>query len=109
MYALALMPLIDLCRQLVPRPEEPPDPTHAFTQARYADDAQAVGSLPRLRAFFKFLLDCGPTVGYFVKVSKTTLIVKEGLQDVRYRYKRVCDILCYEEGGTLGKHDWHPC
>ena len=81
MYALALMPLIDLCRQLVPCPEEPPDPTHAFTQAWYADDAQAAGSLPRLRAFLKFLLDCGPTVGYFVKVSKTTLIVKEGLQD----------------------------
>ena len=98
MYALALMPLIDLCRQLVPVPGEPPDPTNAFTQAWYADDAQAAGSLLRLREFLKFLLDCGPAVGYFVKVSKTVLIVKESLQDYAKEIFQGLDICIQTRG-----------
>ena len=85
MYALAIMPLINACRQLVREPTEPPDPSTAFTQAWYADDAQAAGSLLRLRDFLQILVEQGPAVGYFVKVSKTVLVVKEGLEEAARR------------------------
>ena len=50
---------------------------HAASQIWYADDAYASGSLQNLRQWWNDLLSLGPDYGYFIKVSKCWLFLKD--------------------------------
>ena len=64
MYAVGILPLIHRTYNKV-------------KQAWYADDATAVGKVCDLRAWWDDLVSSGPSFGYFVNASKTSLVVKE--------------------------------
>ena len=67
MYALAVIPLINKLQDL-----------HGNTrQVWFADDATAVSTRQRLRAWWDELVAHGPSFGYYPKASKTFLVVKE--------------------------------
>ena len=66
MYALAVVPMIRRLRIDVPD----------ASQAWFADDATAVGSLSTLSTWWKRLSSIGPDYGYFTNAIKTVLIVK---------------------------------
>ena len=66
MYALATLPLINKANE-----------NEQVTQAWYADDATATGSLNNLLDWWKKLLTLGPMYGYHVNPSKTWLLTKE--------------------------------
>lgn len=78
MYALALMPLVDGLRPLLPPdPGDPPSSSPVCPpQAWYADDSQAAGRIPALRMWWDHIVEHGPGLGYYPKPSKTILIVK---------------------------------
>jgi hypothetical protein len=63
MYAIAISPLLS-------------DLTGLARHVWFADDAQAVGKICNLRAWWDVLLSNGPKYGYFPKPSKTKLVVK---------------------------------
>ena len=68
-YALATIPLIQrLCISV--------------TQAWYADDASACGSLGNLRLWWNQVSQLGPQFGYFPNSKKMWLVVKEQFLDV---------------------------
>ena len=46
------------------------------SQAWFADDATAVGSLSMLSTWWQHLSSIGPDYGYFMNATKTVLIVK---------------------------------
>lgn len=71
MYAIALLPLIEKVNQ-----------DTSITQAWYADDATATGSLTALRRWWDALISHGPAFGYFVNPSKSHLITKEHCHSV---------------------------
>ena len=64
MYAVGILPLIHCTNKNV-------------KQAWYADDATAVGQVCDLRAWWDDLVSSGPSFGYFVNASKTSLVVEE--------------------------------
>ena len=64
--ALAAVPLIRRLRMTVP----------GASQAWFADDATAVGSLSTLSTWWQHLSSVGPDYGYFTNATKTVLIVK---------------------------------
>jgi hypothetical protein len=63
LYAIGIMPLIDLLRGKA-------------KQVWFADDAQAADKLTALRAWWDIIVEYGPRYGYFANPSKTKLIVK---------------------------------
>lgn len=68
LYAIGIMPLIDLLRGKA-------------KQVWFADDAQAADKLLALRAWWDIIVEHGPRYGYFAKPSKTKLIVKPERSD----------------------------
>jgi len=66
MYALAVVPLIRHLRSAAPE----------VSQAWFADDATAFGSLMKLLSWWQLLSSVGPAYGYFTNAIKTVLIVK---------------------------------
>ena len=66
MYALAVVPLIRQLRHAVSE----------VSQAWFADDATAAGSLSSLLQWWQHLSSIGPKFGYFPNALKTVLIVK---------------------------------
>ena len=89
MYALGVVPLIRHLRTTVPD----------VSQAWFADDATAVGSLKTF-SWWQHLSSVGPDYGYFTNATKTVLIVKpEHLStaqvifadsNIQITYKRLC-------------------
>ena len=63
LYAIGIMPLVDLLRGQA-------------KQVWFADDAQAADKLMALRAWWDTIVEYGPRYGYFANSSKTKLIVK---------------------------------
>jgi hypothetical protein len=68
LYAIGIMPLIDLLRGKA-------------KQVWYADDAQAADKLTALRAWWDIIVEHGPRYGYFANSSKTKLIIKPEMMD----------------------------
>jgi hypothetical protein len=66
MYAVATIPFIHTLHGIL-------------SQVWFADDAQGVGSLTALRAWWDKILQLGPKYGYFPKATKTHLVVKPHL------------------------------
>jgi hypothetical protein len=97
MYAIALMPLIDLLR-----PSELPDIGNGVaTQAWYADDAQAAARLEALRRYWDKLVKAGPRYGYYPKASKTFCVLKPGMRAKAERIFAGTGIQLTDEGPGL--------
>ena len=80
MYALAIMPLIDILRHPPEGKENSAMPAEkegdAVKQAWFADDSQAAARLRDLRRWWEAINEYGPRYGYFTNPGKTVVIVK---------------------------------
>ena len=88
MYGIALLPLIELCKQ------------DRVTQKWYADDGNGAGKLKDLRILVKKLQEHGPSFGY--NVIKCNLITKPEKVDEAKKLFSGCEIEIVEGHRVLG-------